>query len=106
MSANKKQRSVLDEFLKIKHVDGVYIKGRTKGFKYLHNVTTKALAEGVEFKMGNIDFSRFTEDDICDYMDYYHCYIKPVEQDCIYLLNRVNCDIRQFKMINRFRGMS
>ena len=106
MSAKRKRRSFLDEFLRIKQVDGVYIKDRSKGFVYLHKVITKALAEGKEFKMGDIDFSRFTEDDICDYMSYYQCYLMPNERMCVHLFNQVSSDIHQFPIIKKFRGVS
>ena len=53
-----KRKSYLNEFLRLKKVNGIYAKDRSKGFRYLHNTITKRLAEGKEFKLGDLDFSK------------------------------------------------
>lgn len=65
-----KRKSFLDAFIKLKKADGICVKDRSKGFRYLHNTITKRMAEGCEFKIGDLDFSRFTEEDLSEYMRY------------------------------------
>ena len=104
MAVRKKQKSFLDEFLHVKRVDGISIKDRSKGFLYLHDVITKTMAEGKDFKIGNIDFSQFTEDDLSEYMSYYAGYLEPMENHCVFLMNRIGYDMSQYPVIKRFRG--
>lgn len=71
------KKSFLDEFTSVKSIENHKAKDRTKGFTYLHEKTTKTLAEGRDFSIGNIDFSLFTYEDLVEYMDYYRTSIEP-----------------------------
>lgn len=69
--------SFMDEFRKVRSIENRKAKDRTDGFKYLHNSTTKRLAEGVDFSMADIDFTKFTYDDLEEYMQYYENTLAP-----------------------------
>lgn len=71
------KNSFLDEFIKIKNIENRPQKEKTEGFQYLHNMTTKRMAEGEEFKIGNLDFSKFAYDDLTDYMEYFEKVLQP-----------------------------
>lgn len=69
--------SFADEFKKVRNTHEVKAKDRSEGFKYLHNMTTKRFAEGGEFSIGLLDFTKFTMKDIEDYMEYYNESLLP-----------------------------
>lgn len=69
--------SFIDEFRKVRNIENRKAKDRTEGFKYLHNSTTKRLAEGVDFSMKDIDFTKFTYEDLEEYMQYYESVLEP-----------------------------
>ena len=71
------KESFLDEFLKVKSIENRKAKDRSEGFKYLHEATTKKLAEGKEFKVGDIDFTKFTYGDLEEYLEYYEKLLEP-----------------------------
>ena len=89
----KKGRSFLDEFVRLKKVDGVCVKDRTKGFKYLHKKITVSMAEGKEFRFGDLDFSKFTEEDINEYFRYYDRYLDSVVSDGYSILRTIRDDL-------------
>lgn len=101
-----KKRSFLDEFVKLKKADGICVKDRSKGFRYLHNTITKRMAEGKEFKIGDLDFSRFTEDDLCEYVQYYECHLEPIVKEGVTLLNQINYDTVYFPLRKQYRGVA
>ncbi len=69
--------SFIDEFRKVRNIENRKAKDRTEGFLYIHNCTTKALADGHEFKVGDLDFSKFTYNDLQDYIEYYNDNLEP-----------------------------
>lgn len=69
--------SFIDEFRNVRNIENRQAKDRTEGFKYLHDSTTKRLAEGVEFSMEDIDFTKFTYEDLEEYMQYYEKNLDP-----------------------------
>lgn len=69
--------SFIDEFKKIRKVETIKPKDRTKGFMYLHNSTTKRLANGGSLEFKDIDFTKFTNEDLEDYMEYYNIMLEP-----------------------------
>lgn len=69
--------SFIDEFRKVRNIENRMAKDRTEGFKYLHKATTKRLAEGVKFSIKDIDFTKFTYDDLEEYMQYYEKTLAP-----------------------------
>ena len=106
MKKAKKKRSFLDEFLKIKKADGICIKDRSKGFKYLHKTITKRMAEGQEFRMGDIDFSKFTEDDISDYLRYYENNLEPIAYETVSMLNHINRETSKIPRRRQYRSIA
>lgn len=106
MSKKSKKRSFLDEFIKIKKVDGICVKDRSEGFRYIHNTITKRLALGESFVMGNIDFSKFTDDDIEEYLEYYTNYLEPIVKDSISILNSIFTDTSKFPKKEGYRGVA
>ena len=105
MSKKSKKRSLLDEFVKIKKVDGICVRDRSKGFRYLHNTITKRLALGENFVMGNLDFSKFTIHDIDEYLTYYTGYLEPIAKDSVTILYRIFTDTSDFPKSDDFRGV-
>ena len=71
------KNSFLKEFTDVHNMGNRTIRKRSEGFMYLHNMITKKLAEGSKFTIGNLDFSRFTYDDMNDYIEYYNEYLEP-----------------------------
>lgn len=71
------QENFLSGFIKLQNIENRKGKDRTDGFRYLHEMTTKRLAEGEEFKIGNLDFSKFTYDDLNEYLEYYEQILQP-----------------------------
>lgn len=71
------QENFLSGFTKLQNVENRKTKERSEGFRYLHETTTKRLAEGEEFKLGNLDFSKFTYDDLNEYLEYYEQVLQP-----------------------------
>jgi len=69
--------SFLDEFRTLKSIENRSAPARTDGFRYLHEMTTCRLADGEGFKIGDLDFTRFTYDDLLDYMTYYSDNLEP-----------------------------
>lgn len=69
--------SFADEFKKVRNTREKKAKDRSYGFKYLHNMTTRRFAEGGEFSIGLLDFSKFTMEDLEEYMEYYTDYLQP-----------------------------
>lgn len=69
--------SFIDEFKTVRNIENRKAKERTAGFNYLHNATTKRLAEGGKIEIQKIDFSKFTSDDLEDYMQYYETVLEP-----------------------------
>ncbi|MBS7297629.1 MAG: hypothetical protein KIG65_00950 [Eubacteriales bacterium] len=101
-----KRKSFLNEFLRLKKVGGIYAKDRSKGFRYLHNTITKRLAEGCEFKIGDLDFSRFTEDDLSEYMRYYERHLEPMAEEGAVLFSQISYDTVSFPMRKQYRGVA
>ena len=99
-----KQKSFLDEFLRIKKADGICVKDRSKGFRYLHRTITKRMAEGKDFKIGDLDFSKFTEDDISDYFKYYGNNLEPIAYEVKTLFYQITNDIADFPLRRQYRG--
>ena len=69
--------SFADEFKKVRNTQEKKAKERTEGFIYLHNMTTRRFAEGGEFNIGLLDFTKFTMADIEEYMEYYNENLLP-----------------------------
>ena len=64
--------SFIDEFKAVRNIENRKAKDRTEGFNYLHNATIKKLAEGGSIEMQEFDFSKFTYEDLEDYLEYYN----------------------------------
>lgn len=101
-----KRKSFLNEFLRLKKVDGICVKDRSEGFRYLHNTITKSLAEGNEFKLGDLDFSKFTEDDLREYMWYYERHLEPMAVEGAALFRKISYDTVGFPMRKQYRGVA
>ena len=71
------KNSFLDEFKSVHNIDNRKAKERSKGFKYIHEATVKKFAEGKDFNITDIDFSKFTFDDLSEYLEYYERYLEP-----------------------------
>lgn len=69
--------SFLSEFTKVRNMPTKKADEHTEGFKYIHDMTTRKLAEGGEFKIGNLDFNMFTYNDLAEYMEYYNENLEP-----------------------------
>lgn len=69
--------SFLNDFTTVRNIGNRKAKERSDGFMYLHEATTKRLAMGDGFEMGDIDFTKFTNDDLVDYMKYYQSTLEP-----------------------------
>ena len=69
--------SFLNDFTKVRNIGNRKAKERSEGFMYLHESTTKRLALGKDFEMGDIDFTKFTNEDLVDYMKYYQSTLEP-----------------------------
>ena len=67
MELQLNKTSFIDEFRNVRSIENRKAKERSEGFKYLHDSTTKRLAEGVGFSIKDIDFSKFTYDDLEEY---------------------------------------
>lgn len=71
------KESFLDEFKKLKSIEKRKGTKHSPGFLYIHNTTTNRLACGKEVEMGKLDFTKFTYQDLEDYMDYYEENLSP-----------------------------
>ena len=71
------KENFLEEFLKLKSIENRKAENRSEGFKYLHEATTQKIAEGKEFKVGDIDFRKFTYADLEEYLEYYEKNLEP-----------------------------
>lgn len=103
---SKKKRSFLDEFVKVKKVDGICVKNRSEGFRYLHDNITKRLALGESFKIGNLNFSKFTYEDIEEYFSYYSNYLEPKVKESASILYKIFSETSNFPKKKSFRGVS
>ena len=71
------KENFLSGFVKLQNVENRKAKERSEGFRYLHDMTTKRLAKGREFKIEDLDFSKFTYDDLNEYLKYYEQILSP-----------------------------
>lgn len=71
------KETFLNGFVKLHNVENRKAKERSEGFRYLHDMTSKRLAEGGEFEIGDLDFSKFTYDDLNEYLEYYEQVLQP-----------------------------
>lgn len=69
--------SFLDDVRNIRSIRRKNEPERTEGFMYLHESITGSLFDGRGFQIENIDFSKFTSDDLYDYAAYYNDKISP-----------------------------
>ncbi len=72
--------SFLDEFKKLKSIEKRKGTKRSPGFLYIHNMTTNRLACGKDVEVAKLDFSKFTYQDLEDYMQYYEENLSPKVQ--------------------------
>lgn len=77
MEVQLAKESFIEEFKKIRNVENIKPKDRSKGFMYLHNSTTKRIAKGGSLEFKDIDFAKFTNKDLEDYMEYYNIMLEP-----------------------------
>ena len=77
MELQVNKTSFVDEFITVRNIEKRKAKERTKGFNYLHNATTKRLAEGEKLEIQKIDFSKFSYKDLEDYLEYYNNNLGP-----------------------------
>lgn len=49
----------------------------SKGFRYLHDTIIVQMVNGKDFKVGDLDFLKFTCDDLQDYIEYFEKTICP-----------------------------
>ena len=71
------KENFLSGFVKLQNVENRKTKERSEGFRYLHDMTTKRLAKGREFKIDDLDFSKFTYADLNEYLEYYEQILSP-----------------------------
>ena len=69
--------SFLDDVRNIRSIRRNKEQERTEGFMYLHESITGSLFDGKGFSVENIDFTKFTSDDLYDYATFYGDYISP-----------------------------
>ena len=92
----------LSDFTKVRNIGNRKAKERSEGFMYLHESTTKRLALGDGFEMSDIDFTKFTNDDLKEYMHYYQSTLEPkitMIKNCFCLANTV---FALFIKLNKF----
>ena len=77
MEVQLAKENFIEEFKKIRKVENIKPKDRSKGFMYLHNSTTKRIANGGKLEFKDIDFAKFTNKDLEDYMEYYNIMLEP-----------------------------
>lgn len=77
MELEIRKDSFIDEFVNVKNMGNRTVYNRTEGFMYLHNSTTKRLTNGKNFEVADIDFSKFTTDDLTEYLRYYRNVLEP-----------------------------
>lgn len=77
MNLELNKTSFLDEFTRVQSIENRKAKERSEGFKYLHRVTTKKLAKGKSINIGEIDFTKFTYEDLEEYIEYFDNFIAP-----------------------------
>lgn len=65
------KESFLDDVRNIRSTRRKKQPERTEGFIYLHDTITKSLFDGKGFHIDDIDFSKFTFDDLCEYSEFY-----------------------------------
>lgn len=70
MELELQKDSFLDDVRNIRSIRGKKPE-RSEGFIYLHQATTQKLFDDKGFCVKDIDFSKFTYDDLKDYMQYY-----------------------------------
>lgn len=71
------KESFLDEFKKLKSIEKRKGIKRSPGFLYIHNTTTNRLACGKMVEVKELDFTKFTYQDLADYMQYYEENLSP-----------------------------
>ena len=69
--------SFLEEFKKLKSIEKRKGTPRSAGFLYLHNTTTNRLANGGDVEIQKLDFTKFTNQDLEDYIQYYEEQLSP-----------------------------
>lgn len=77
MEMELKKESFLDGITKLRNIENRQPVKRSDGFVYLHDMITVRLAYGQKFSVGDLDFSKFTEDDLTDYVRYYQENLEP-----------------------------
>ncbi len=77
MEAQLNKESFLDGFKIKSSVKKPKVKQHTEGFVYLHDSIVNKLLGGESIDLDKLDFSKFTTDDLDDYVEYYGRYIEP-----------------------------
>lgn len=71
------QENFLSGFTRLQNIENRKAKERSDGFRYLHDTTTKRLAEGEKVEIDSLDFSKFTYEDLNEYLEYYEQILQP-----------------------------
>ena len=69
--------SFLDDIRNIRSVRRKKEQERSEGFVYLHETITKSLFDGKGFCVEDIDFSKFTYDELEEYTEFYNNHLSP-----------------------------
>lgn len=77
MELELNKTSFLEEFTRVRSIENRKAKDRSEGFMYLHKVTTKKLAKGKDIDIGKIDFTKFTYEDLEEYIEYFDNFVAP-----------------------------
>ena len=71
------KESFLDDVRNIRSVRRNRNAEQTEGFLYLHDTITQSLFDGKGFTIDDIDFSKFTYDDLDEYSTFYNTQLSP-----------------------------
>lgn len=71
------KESFLDDVRNIRSVRRNKKAEHTEGFMYLHDTITQSLFDGKGFTIDDIDFSKFTYDDLDEYRSFYNKHLSP-----------------------------
>ena len=77
MELELQKDSFLDDVRNIRSIRRKQTKEQSEGFLYLHDTITQSLFDGRGFVIDNIDFSKFTYEDLEEYQMYYEKHLSP-----------------------------
>ena len=96
------KESFLDDVRNIRSVRRNRNAEHTEGFMYLHDTITQSLFDGKGFTIDDIDFSKFTYDDLDEYRTFYNQHLSPKITAAGALFNEVQKATAMFVPENSF----